>query len=226
MKKVFLVLVVLAVSGCVSQAKVERGNVKSEPVFSPPVNQVSIVSLGDRMMYQAFGWNVDCIAPTVTKSNSFSMGMATLEIRANVKMCGDAEGTNLFRPDYKVVTGSGGQFDYTIVEVVKRDGSSDLCMSGYTSYCVNYQASEIARATEFKSAMNSLQQSIEYMGREGDVAKFLYSEFKDGMARAAFNREFVVDLSKGSTVNFKGATVEILNATNTTLEYRIEKYFN
>ena len=89
-------------------------------------------------MYHAFGWNVDCIAPTLTTSNLCSVGMMTLEIRANEKMFGDAEGTNLFGPDYKVVIGSGGQFDYAFVEVVKRDGSSDLCMSGYTSYCVNY----------------------------------------------------------------------------------------
>ena len=99
-------------------------------------------------------------------------------------------------------------------------------MSGYTSYCLNYQSDEISRGTEFKSALNSLQQSIEYMGREGDTAKFLYTEFKDKVARSALNREFIVDLTAGSSLNFKGAEVEIINATNTTLEYRVKNYFN
>ena len=223
MKSIFVFLIALAVTGCVSQAKIERGNVKSEPIFSPPVNEISTVSLGDRMMFQAFGWNVDCIAPAVSKSETLTIFKILLELRVHERLCGDAEGTNLFRPDRKVVDGSLRPF---IVEVSKRDGSSDLCVQGNTSHCVNYQSNEIVRSTEFKSAMNSLQQSIEYMGRDGDVVKFLYIEFEDGMARSAFNREFVMDLTKGSTLNFKGAVVEIIDATNTSLEYRVEEYFN
>ena len=226
MKKIISLLLAGSLVGCLSQATVDRGDVQPEPIYTPAVGNVSTVSLGDRMMFQAYGYNVDCIAPAVTKSTSFSLSMSTLELRAGEKMCGDAEGTNLFRPDYKIISGSGGQFDYTVVEVKKRNGSSDLCMSGYTSYCLNYLGNEIERVTEFKSAMNSLQRTIEYMGRDGDVVTFLYTEFKDGMARSAFNREFVVDLTKGSTMNFKGAVVEIINATNTSLEYRVDKYFN
>jgi len=225
MKKLSALIILFILTGCVSQAKTVSGTVKSEPIYRPVANVVSSVSLGETMMYQALGWNVDCISPTRTKSDTFSMGMFKIEIKANEKICADSIGSNVFNPEYDVITPANGA-SYTIVEVRKKDGTSDLCPSGYTSYCLNYQSDEISRGTEFKSAMNSLQQSIEYMGREGDTAKFLYTEFKDGMARSAFNREFIVDLTAGSSLNFKGAEVEIINATNTTLEYRVKNYFN
>ena len=224
MKYFILLFVCFIVTGCVSQAKVKVGNIQAQPLFEPNINEVSKVSLGERMMYQAVGWSVDCISPNLTKKDTFSLGMYNFEIIANRKMCGDSVGTNKYIPNYPVVT--PGEFNYSVVEVIKDDGSSDLCMSGYTSYCLNYQSNEISRGSKFKSAMNSLQQSIEYMGSDGNNIKFLYTEFQDGMARTAFNREFTVDLTKGNTLNFKGATVEILDVTNTSLEYKVVKYFN
>ena len=214
----------MIITGCVSQAKIIRGEVSNELILRPLPLEFSKVTLGDKMMSQAFGWYVDCISPNLTKSETFSMGIYTLELKANQEMCGDSIGTNEFEPSYKIITNDVS--NHSVVEVVKKDGTSDLCMSGLTSFCLNYKNDEISRGTSFRARMNSLQQSIEYMGRDGDSVKFLYTEFNDEMASPALNREFIVDLSKGNTLNFKGAEVEIINATNTSLEYRVISYFN
>ena len=224
MKNILIILGVALISGCVSQTKIDKGNTSPVQIFEPALNVAAVSTLGERMIFSAVGWEVDCISPNLTKNTTFSLGMYKMEILANEKMCGSAKGTNEFRPDYAIVNPSPRKD--SVVLVNKKDGSYDLCMSGYTSYCINYLSNEITRGTDFTSQMNSLQQSIEYMGTEGKIAKFLYTEFSDNMARTAFNREFSVDLSKGNTLSFKGVVVEILNSTNTTIEYKVIKYFN
>ena len=217
MKKILLSISLgLLIAGCVSgqKIKIEEGTVAAKSVYLPKLNEVSTVSLGDRMMHESFGWNVDCITPKVTKRFS---GFND-ELQAYQKLCGNSIGTNSFKSVNDEV--------YHVVEVSKQDGTSDFCALGFPTFCINYINNELIRSIELKSAMNSLQQSIEYMGRDGNSVKFVYSEFMDGMARSAFTREFVVDLTKGNTLNFKGGEVEIINATNTTIEYKVNNYFN
>jgi hypothetical protein len=206
----------LLVAGCVSGKKIEikEGTVAAKSVYLPKLNEVSTASLGDRMMHESFGWNVDCITPKVTKRFS---GLND-ELQAYQKLCGNSLDTNSFK--------SVSDEIYHVIEVNKQDGTSEFCAFGFPTFCINYSNNELIRSIELKSAMNSLQQSIEYMGRDGNSVKFVYSEFMDGMARSAFTREFIVDLTKGNTLKFKGAGVEILNATNTTIDYKVMDYFN
>ncbi len=70
-----------------------------------------------------------------------------------------------------------------------------------------------------------IQRTIEYAGKNGNIAKFIYSEFKDGMARDAFTREFTIDLSSDSVAAYKGAVFEVIKATNSTIEYKVIRNF-
>ena len=72
---------------------------------------------------------------------------------------------------------------------------------------------------------SSMQRTIEYAGINGNSVKFIYSEFKDGMARDAFTREFTIDLSGDSVAAYKGAVFEVLKATNSTIEYKVIRNF-
>ena len=86
---------------------------------------------------------------------------------------------------------------------------------------------------------DALQQNIEYLGKEGDILRFAYSEtqadivtnpatgrFKTvDFARDAFTREFVVDLSEDNIVAFKGALIEIEAATSSRIVYKIIRNF-
>ena len=44
-------------------------------------------------------------------------------------------------------------------------------------------------------------------------------------ARPAFNQDVQYDLSEGKTIGFKGARVEIVEATNTNIRYRVLAHF-
>ncbi|MDB4631616.1 hypothetical protein OAF61_03955 [Pseudomonadales bacterium] len=69
------------------------------------------------------------------------------------------------------------------------------------------------------------QRSIEYVGKQGNVLRFLYSETADGFAREAWSRDFQIDLDEGNIGAFKGAVFEVLKATNATIEYRVIRSF-
>ena len=72
---------------------------------------------------------------------------------------------------------------------------------------------------------DSFQQTIEYAGKSGNILKFVYSEFTEGLARDAFNREFQVDLNEGNVLAFKGALIEIESATNINIRYKVIRNF-
>ena len=72
---------------------------------------------------------------------------------------------------------------------------------------------------------SSMQRTIEYAGINGNLVKFIYSEFKDGMARDAFTREFTIDLSVDNVAGYRGAVFEVLKATNSTIDYKVIRNF-
>ena len=55
---------------------------------------------------------------------------------------------------------------------------------------------------------------------------FTYSEFRNGYALEAYNRQFQVDLAKGNVIAFKGAVLEVLEATNVQISYKVIRNFS
>ena len=86
----------------------------------------------------------------------------------------------------------------------------------------NNSFEETSKVIEVESSM---QRTIEYAGKNGNIVKFIYSEFKDDMARDAFTREFSIDLSEDNAGAYKGAVFEIIKATNSTIEYKVIRNF-
>lgn len=80
-------------------------------------------------------------------------------------------------------------------------------------------------STPYRISKTSLQRSIEYAGKSGEVLTFIYSEYSDGMARDAFTREFTIDISEDTVGAFKGAIFEVLKATNSRITYKVIKHF-
>ena len=65
------------------------------------------------------------------------------------------------------------------------------------------------------------EQQLIYTGAEGKILKFTYREFVDGTARPAFTVDATYDLSKDTTIRFKGAVLEIINYNNQSIKYKV-----
>lgn len=74
------------------------------------------------------------------------------------------------------------------------------------------------------SRTNFVQEFI-YNGRSGNTVKFIYRELSDDMLRAAFSQEVQYDLSQSTEVGFKSLRIEIIEASNTSITYKMLSNF-
>jgi len=71
----------------------------------------------------------------------------------------------------------------------------------------------------------SFQQEFIYGGRADDILKFTYREFSGSTMRPSFNQEVQYDLKDGNIVGFKDARIEVIEASNTKLRYKVLQNF-
>ena len=69
------------------------------------------------------------------------------------------------------------------------------------------------------------QQELIYNGRVGDQLKFIYREFNAATARSAFTQNAQYDLKESNIIGFKNARLEILEANNRLIRYKVISNF-
>lgn len=72
---------------------------------------------------------------------------------------------------------------------------------------------------------DSFQQTLLYSGRAGDQVSLSYREFSGDVARPAFSNDVEYDLSISREIAYKGARIEILEASNTSITYKVLSNF-
>ena len=73
---------------------------------------------------------------------------------------------------------------------------------------------------------NDFQQTLIYTGKEGNIIKATYREFSGNMARAAFTIDVTYDLNDSDIIAFRGARLQVIEATNTSITYKVISNFN
>ena len=197
----------------------------------PPVNTEHEVYMGDRMVEQRTGQYLDCIVPNFDVNYVDAIGQIIL-IKKDVPMCKESSNSKVYIPPYENVLQGTSKFETTKHEVKlkgKKDGKYKLCLVTILidAHCEKKLSSkkDFYFTKSFVTEKDSFQRVIEYAGKKGSIVKFIYSEFKDGMARDAFMREFEIDLNDGNTVAYKGCVFEIIKVDNATITYKVVRHF-
>ncbi|MDG2471763.1 MAG: hypothetical protein P8M71_01435 [Pseudomonadales bacterium] len=197
-----------------------------ETVYSKPsVGEESEVYLGDRMLIQQVGEWKECITPLKTYKKK-TWGVVYLYKR-DEPICKEGPSSKHYMPTYFNAIGSTSI--YQLVSWKGTKGKFKMCQvaMGIKSECIkNLNENDIQAGETFIYSLNSFQQTIEYSGKKKDILKFTYSEYTDGFAREAFSRDFQVDLSEGNIAAFKGAIIEIINADNIKIVFKVIRNFN
>jgi hypothetical protein len=68
---------------------------------------------------------------------------------------------------------------------------------------------------------DSFQQTLIYSGKVGNKVNIGYREFSGNMARPAFSNNVEYDLSESSLIGYKGAKLEVIEANNQFVRYRV-----
>jgi hypothetical protein len=192
----------------------------------PILNQAVSVYMGDRMIHSRSGYYADCIKPKFSTEDYF-FG-AGYEIKEGVLICKTDIDSKEYTPSYINFKSKKRQNIFPVTVKENKNGTFNVCVSdmGSSKACKkNATRDELQMEPAFISVEGSMQKTIEYMGVNNGIAKFVYSEFIDGLARDAFTREFEIDLSAGKTAAWKGAVFEIIEANNAQITYKVIRHF-
>jgi len=83
------------------------------------------------------------------------------------------------------------------------------------------------RMTEasINSSSNS-HQALVYTGKENNTIKLTYREYSGNLTSPAYTTDVTYDLSESKTIAFRSAKLEIIEATNTGIKYKVINNFN
>lgn len=76
------------------------------------------------------------------------------------------------------------------------------------------------------STQDSIQRTLIYNGKVGNKINIGYREFSGSLARPQFSNSVEYDLGESKRIGYKGAILEILEATNQKIQYRVISNFN
>lgn len=69
--------------------------------------------------------------------------------------------------------------------------------------------------------LNNFQMNLIYTGKRGNEIYITYREFKNDWSRPSFTQNLTFDLSESRIIGMKGARIEVIEATNTNIRYKI-----
>jgi len=220
MLRVFFAALLAALVGC-SSNPLPPATYKE--TYSPEVGSVSTAELGDTLMRYAVG----------STRPSYTLTMQSVDLARN--LYAEPTGTVLTPVEndgtYEGYMGTRGGLYCRIIE------SGDWCAGNQVTGCNPVDCAlfpfeigvdiDVAPATWIDPNQMNLDQKFIYNGRTGDTLKFTYREFTaSGYARDAFTQDVQYDLKEGSVIGFKGARLEVLEATNRQITYKVLAYFS
>lgn len=223
MKRICL-FAVMILSACASPNNNYRPRVVS--ISEPPLSQVSQKSIGETLVRQGDYTTAQSIKVESTNTVG-GLGRYTIGAGYYIKQ-GEDEKSEYFQPEYGPeggrVTKNAIADPFSAVQAYK--DSPKLCGVSVFGGHVCKDNAPFTRTERNVLSANSFQQALIYSGRYGDKLRIGYREFSNSMARPAFNNEVEYDLSESNIIAYKGARLEVFEATNEFIKYKVISNFN
>jgi len=216
-----LLVICLFFTGCVSSHQSILPDKKD--LRSPPTNVKVSSSLGESLLVNG----------KITIVNGFILH-DDVRIFDGFVLAGEYhqigfKGRNqVFAPKDRDGTGCIGAFSYApspAKPYIDAD-TGKLCFLGQfgTRFCSDTVKPDVIKMNI--PTPGSLMQELIYTGKVGNKIRFTYREYENGIARPAFAVEAEYDLSESKLISYKGSIIEVINATNQNIVYKVLKHFN
>jgi len=222
MKNVLLVSIFgIGLTGCVSP----KYNYQATPqnVSKPPINSVNDAYIGDKMLEQ--GIFIEREALFIAKTKKF--GGYTFSEGYYLKVGEDVKGS--YFQAINMISNGGNLQKNMIVDPFKAvmlDSKNEVCVITVFNAKVCSENSDAKISKIGIAADNSFQQTLIYSGKVGNKINVSYREFSSNVARPAFNNDVEYDLSESKQIGYKGALLEVIDANNQSIKYRVLRNFN
>lgn len=219
-----LTLMALLVSGCTTPARNYVPQTKE--ISIPPLNTTTTTYVGEDMVRQGIDASIDAIHFNQAVEIG-SIGVYTIPAGDYVKIGEDSKSeffSNVERSSGAIVPNRFMVNDPTqSIQLKKNDEICIVTIYGATKCDTGKPYSKVKFQTEQQSVF---QQTLIYNGKVGNKINIGYREFQGGLARAAFSNEVEYDLSESKTIRYKGAVLDILEANNQSITFKLTRNFN
>lgn len=198
---------------------------KTIQISEPPVGNISMAYIGDALLTQGTISEHEAIYLDYEVKVGF-VGNYTFSSGFYIKTGGDSKSGYYLPSKY----GDGGSVTkglmtdpFKIIEA--QYYPKKLCgVSVLNAKTCKEHSFEIT--TQRASGANNFQQTLIYSGKIANKVNFGYREFSKDVARPAFNNDVEYDLDVSRIIGYKGARLEIIEATNELIKYRVLANFN
>jgi hypothetical protein len=190
--------------------------------IKPPLNEISETEVGENLVEKESGGKYKGLELTETFKFKHPSNTKPFELESGSIFILTQESTK-----YEYYTKEGSIWG---IAIEKTSGKAELArnINGMGRYTL--EGKEIPQQ-QYKTTnipvlkSNYLRQEFIYNGKINTGLKFTYREFSNDLARPAFTQDLQYDLSEGNIVGFRGLRIEIINAQNTKIKYRVINYF-
>lgn len=215
MKDTFILLLLVLTTGCTT-VRYNGTDTFVKEVDHPEAGKVITVYVGDHMVQKG----------TITEENVLvvhrTIDGALYDIPASKYSQVGYDQKQDFYSAVGVVR--GGLSDPVQALALKKEKGAKLCVITVFGGSACYEG-EYERKKQLSERGNSFQQTLIYSGRVGEKINVGYREFSNNSARPAFNNDVEYDLSSSSTIGYKGALIEVINADNSSITYKLIRNF-
>jgi hypothetical protein len=240
MRPIFTLAALLLLAGCATTPIQLSDQSRNEEFDEPAIGEVTSRAVGETMVTK--GKRTVGPALQVFRETQFNKaeGEKSIMTCAVTAMPGvyfkrgtytkDPVGADCFGPVSFRITNADGSTNWNCPGQM---AIADICNSGET-YFIAYLAQRIFLKQDFdnlKRVEKTLEgrpnfvQELVYNGRAGSTIRLLYREFAEDAIRPAFSQDLQYDLDESTTVGFRDLRLEILDANNTEIRFRLDKGF-
>lgn len=224
MKNVVIVLLTtLLLAGCASP-KYNYHPARTK-VSEPPLNTLVTAYVGDAMVRQGEYSEHDAIylrqdiKVGIIESYTFTRGYYLKK--------GEDSKSEFYLPAGGADSGQvirGALADpFQVIRLDKKSGK--LCSVSVINYEVSTSKADYVKTKYSIASLDSFQQILIYSGKVGEKINVGYREFSNDFARPAFNNDVEYDLSESTIIGYKGCKIEVIEATNELIKYKVIRNF-
>lgn len=194
-------------------------------VSEPPIGIVVERQVGDEMLHQGRYREHDALHVLVALKPVWAY---TIMPGYFLKTGSDDNG------DFYRIGGAGDESGY-VQKAALADPFTALLVKSDSSLCVITMIHAAAcgkvdggfeKVKRPITSVDSVQRTLIYNGRVGEKVNIGYREFSGSTARPAFNNNVEYDLAESREIAYRGAKLEIIEATNRSIRFRVLSNFN
>ena len=236
-----LVLLMGLSAGCVVSPITPMDLTERDVIDFPEVDTVLTINLGETLVTK--GIRTTGKALEVSKRTTFGKKAG----ESSIMTCGVSVNpdSQFYRGRWQKAQEMAGCYGPFNFQITLADGNTnfncpgqfivgDICQDEQTDdffvALLNFTPIEqgsgnLAVVDKIVTSQTNFVQELIYNGRSGDTLKFIYRELADNLLRAAFSQDIQYDLSQSSEIGFKDVRIKVIEASNTSITYKMLSNF-